>query len=208
MNKLSYKIIDEEEKITSSCPDFRIVIDDKETNHCFCISELEKSSKNAGVYTIVICTCGEDGCSGAEVTVIHQNNKIIWKEMWHTDYNGEDEEREFNFTENKIGHPSLEKKLPFEFDKEMYGALVAKLFKKEKEKLLPLIPWSKQERQERLKKLNKSSEKTDWALLWYLYNAEQIDDLTKEDKKEVNQWVRKQLKENPNAEVWEIDEDE
>jgi len=51
-------------------------------------------------------------------------------------------------------------------------------------------------------------DKTDWALLWWLYNAEQIDDLTKDDKKKINEWVRKRLKESPGAELWEIDEDD
>jgi hypothetical protein len=50
-------------------------------------------------------------------------------------------------------------------------------------------------------------DKTDWAFLWWAYNAEQIDDLTKEDKIKINEWVRDRLKRNPKAEVWEIDED-
>lgn len=132
MNKLSHKVVDSEKKITSSCPDFHIVIDGKETNHFFDVVELEKSSKEAGIYTIVTCVCGETGCSGAEVKVIHQDGEIIWKKMWHTDYDGEgkNEKREFDFTENKIGHPSLKKELPFNFDKEVYKALVAKLSEK------------------------------------------------------------------------------
>jgi len=51
-------------------------------------------------------------------------------------------------------------------------------------------------------------DKTDWAFLWWAYNAEQIDDLTREDKIKINEWARGRLKKDPNAEVWEIDEDE
>ena len=130
MNKLSYKIIKKKKKIMSGCPDFRIVIDSKETNHFFIIEELERSSKKAGIYTIVTCSCGETGCSGAEVEVSHQNNEILWEKMWHTDCDGEndeDEKREFSFTENKIGHPFLEIGTSFKFDKKEYKALVNKL---------------------------------------------------------------------------------
>jgi hypothetical protein len=50
-------------------------------------------------------------------------------------------------------------------------------------------------------------DKTDLAFLWWAYNAEQIDDLMKEDKIRINEWVKGRLKENPHAEAWEIDED-
>ena len=130
MNKLSYKITKAKDKITPGCPDFRIVIDGKETNHFFIVEELERSSKKAGTYTIVTCYCGETGCSGAKVEVSHRNNEILWEKMWHTDWDGEsdeDKKREFSFTENKIGHPFLEIGTLFKFDKKEYNALVNKL---------------------------------------------------------------------------------
>jgi len=130
MNKLSYKTIKAKNKITSGCPDFRIVVDGKETDHFFIVEELERSNKKAGIYTIVTCSCGETGCSGAEVEVSHQNNEILWKKMWHTNWDGEsdkDEKREFSFAENKIGHPLLEIGTPFKFDKKEYKALINKL---------------------------------------------------------------------------------
>ena len=50
--------------------------------------------------------------------------------MWHTDLDvesGENEQREFSFTENLIGHPHLGIKPPFRFNKKEYGELVKKL---------------------------------------------------------------------------------
>ena len=130
MNKLSYKVIDSKEKIAQSCPDFRIVLDGKETTHFFDIDELERSGKSLGTYAIVVCACGETGCSGAEVEVAHQNNEILWKKVWHTDWDREGKEhekREFSFDENKIGHPDIKKELPLKFDKEEYRTLVLNL---------------------------------------------------------------------------------
>lgn len=130
MNKLSYKILKAKDKIASDRPDFRIIIDNKETNHFFIVEELKRSSKKAGTYTIVTCYCGETGCSGAEVEVSHRNNEILWEKMWHTDWDGEsneDEKKEFSFTENEIGHSFLKIGIPFKFDKKEYKALVNKL---------------------------------------------------------------------------------
>ncbi|MDP3697813.1 MAG: hypothetical protein Q8R55_07460, partial [Candidatus Taylorbacteria bacterium] len=59
-----------------------------------------------------------------------QDGEIVWQKMWHTDWDGksgENEQREFDFSENKVGHPRLDKELPFNFDKEAYKTLVTKL---------------------------------------------------------------------------------
>lgn len=130
MNKLSYKTISDKEKITSGCPDFCIVIDDKETTNFFDVGELNKSSEKAGTYAIVTCACGEAGCNGSEVEVIHQDGEIVWQKMWHIDWDGKSEEgeqREFSFAENLIGHPHLGIKPPFRFNEKEYGELVKKL---------------------------------------------------------------------------------
>jgi len=133
MNKLTFKIIDGKEKIIAdspSCPDFRIVIDGVEANYFFDVEELKQSGEKAGTYNIAVCFCGERGCSGAEVEVVHKGDEILWEKMWHTDLDGtsdEDERREFNFTENKIGYPDIKKELPFRFDKEEYRALILNL---------------------------------------------------------------------------------
>jgi len=130
MNKLSYKVIGEKEKVGQNYPDLRIVLDGKETTYFFSVEELERSSKEPGTYAIVVCSCGEEGCSGAEVEVLHQGNEIIWNRMWHTDWDGktpEDEQGEFIFEENKVGAPSLEARPPFRFDKKEYQALAAEL---------------------------------------------------------------------------------
>jgi len=76
------------------------------------------------------CFCGENGCSRAEVEVAHQSDEILWKKMWHTDWDGisdEDKKREFNFTEKKIGHPDIKKELPLKFDKQEYRTLILNL---------------------------------------------------------------------------------
>ena len=133
MNKLTFKIIDGKEKIipdSPSCPDFCIVLDGVETNYFFDVGELEKSVEKDGVYNIAVCFCGERGCSGAEVEVVHKGDEVLWEKMWHTDYDGvsdEDEKREFSFTENKVGHPDIKKELPLKFDKEEYKALILNL---------------------------------------------------------------------------------
>lgn len=135
MNELSFKKIDGKEKIipdSPSCPDFRIVLDGVETNHFFNVEELRQSGEKNGIYNIITCFCGESGCSGADVEVVHQNDEILWNKMWHTDYDGasnedEDEKREFVFTENKVGCQDIKKELPLKFNKEEYGALIFNL---------------------------------------------------------------------------------
>jgi DNA-binding TFAR19-related protein (PDSD5 family) len=42
--------------------------------------------------------------------------------------------------------------------------------------------------------------------LWYLYQAEQLEEeLTDDEIKKINELIKRRLKEDPNLEIWEID---
>ncbi|MCX6719905.1 MAG: hypothetical protein NTV36_02250 [Candidatus Staskawiczbacteria bacterium] len=67
---------------------------------------------------------------------------------------------------------------------------------------------TEEQRKRDLEKLNESCRKHPEPLLWYLFQCGQITDLTREDFVKINKYVKEELKINPSAELWGINEDE
>ena len=86
-----------------------------------------------------------------------------------------------------------------------------RLFPKSYERLLRLRVLKEKARKKleelSIKKLNENCKEHPEPLLWYLYQAEQITDLTKEDIKKINEYVRQRKKDDPHCDMWEIEED-
>ena len=72
--------------------------------------------------------------------------------------------------------------------------------------LKPVIPVSEEEARQETERLNELSRKHPEPLIWYLYKCGRFD-LSKKEKREINKWVRKELKKNPNAPYSEINEE-
>ncbi|MDD5489242.1 MAG: hypothetical protein PHP25_00985 [Candidatus Moranbacteria bacterium] len=127
MNRLSYKVIKENENMQPICPIFQIVLDDKETGFYFDVAGLELSSKKSGIFPIVIGRCDVIGCCGMYIEVAQKQDKVFWKKFWNGQCCGEpepdDELKEFRFADGFIIKP------PLEFDIKEYHNIFEQIWK-------------------------------------------------------------------------------
>lgn len=125
MNQLSYKTVDEKDKIAPSCPSFRIVFNEEDTNYFFDVAALELSEKENGLFPIIVCQCGYLGCGGAYVEVSNNGNEVIWNKLWfgqsYPDPEPDDELKEFHLAEGLVVKP------PLKFDRQEYQLLIKQL---------------------------------------------------------------------------------
>jgi len=130
MNKLSYKI-DKEQKDPYN-DNFRVVIDDKDTDYYFDVAALEISNSEEGVFPMLVCGCGYMGCMGKYVRVKLTPTEVIWEKFYdsYADDNSseEDELKEVELTKTwNEGVKEFIIKPPLKFDRKEYASLIKNL---------------------------------------------------------------------------------
>lgn len=140
-------------------------------------------------------------------------NEVMWSEKMTTgkQLNGEqlkelrechikalDEQEDIRLGRKEYPNESME------FMRNRIMEIISEKYKNKPSKIISHR--SEEQRKRDLEKTNEYSKEHPEALLWYLSQTGQLTDLTKEDIKKINEYVREELKNNPDAELWEIEE--
>lgn len=125
MNSLGYKTYDIKYHAGYN-PVFDPIIDGEDVQFAFNPAALEYSYYNGGLMPIFICgSCGDNGCCGAYVAVLHKKGQIVWNTIYDS-YGFDENEQEHRLEVLKSQNGKVFN-TPLVFDRKQYKQTIDKM---------------------------------------------------------------------------------